>query len=276
MPSTYAHYRMGQEVKNNLSEKEKKIIEAYPDLFLIGLHGPDILFYYKPLNNNPINQIGYKMHERPGREFFEKAAKIIIQNSGNAAYLSYVYGFICHFALDVSCHGYIDEKIAASGISHAEIEVEFDRMLMLKDGYDPIRRELTDHIIPSMESAKVIQAFFDGADSEQVLEALKGMIFYNNLLVAPSRAKRFLINSLLFVTGNYKEMHGLMVNFHENSLCGDSNRKLWELYNSAKKLAILLIYEYSSYLNGTRDLNPIYRYSFGSKPVEELEVQNAV
>lgn len=27
------------------------------------------------------------------------------------------------------CHGYIDEKIQASGVSHAEIEVEFDRML---------------------------------------------------------------------------------------------------------------------------------------------------
>ena len=32
--------------------------------------------------------------------------------------------------------GYIDEKIAKSGISHTEIEVEFDRNLMEKDGLD--------------------------------------------------------------------------------------------------------------------------------------------
>lgn len=45
------------------------------------------------------------------------------------------------------------------GISHTEIEVEFDRSLMITDGYDPIRHKLTDHIIPSMENAKVIQFF---------------------------------------------------------------------------------------------------------------------
>ena len=36
---------------------------------------------------------------------------------------------LCHFSLDVMCHGYIDEKIQAGGVSHAEIEIEFDRML---------------------------------------------------------------------------------------------------------------------------------------------------
>ena len=117
--------------------------------------------------------------------------------------MSYVYGFICHFTLDETCHGYIDEKIAASGISHTEIEVEFDRMLMVKDGYDPIRHRLTEHIVPSMENAEVIQAFFEGVDSEQVRKSLKGMIKNNNLLIAPSKGKRLLINALLTVTGNY-------------------------------------------------------------------------
>ena len=42
MPSTYAHYRMGQEVRQRLSEPDKKVIEQYPDLYNIGLHGPDL------------------------------------------------------------------------------------------------------------------------------------------------------------------------------------------------------------------------------------------
>lgn len=50
MPSTYAHYRMGQQVRTMLDGNEKKIVEKYPQLYLIGLHGPDILFYYKPLS----------------------------------------------------------------------------------------------------------------------------------------------------------------------------------------------------------------------------------
>lgn len=155
MPSTYAHYRIGQEVRNILGESERKVVEEYPELFLIGLHGPDILFYFAPLFNNQVNQIGYKMHGRPGKEFFKNAAEVIKQHQENDAYLSYVYDFICHFILDETCHGYIDEKIAASGISHTEIEVEFDRMLMVKDGYDPIRHKLTGHIVPSIENAAV-------------------------------------------------------------------------------------------------------------------------
>ena len=106
MPSTYAHYRMGQEVRSILEEKNKKIVEAYPELFWIGLHGPDILFYYHPLSSNEVNQIGYKMHAKPGKKFFENAAKIVNLQKERDAHLAYVYGFICHFALDETCHVY--------------------------------------------------------------------------------------------------------------------------------------------------------------------------
>ncbi|MGN0341864.1 MAG: zinc dependent phospholipase C family protein [Roseburia sp.] len=276
MPSTYAHYRMGQEVRSSLDEDAGKIVEEYPDLFLIGNHGPDILFYYKPLFSNKINQIGYGMHERAGKEFFEHAATVIKRHQGNDAYLSYVYGFICHFALDVTCHGYIDEKIASSGISHAEIEVEFDRMLMVKDGYDPVRHRLTEHIIPSVDNAEIIREFFQETDSEQIRKALEGTIKYNNLLVAPSKGKRFLINSFLTVTGNYKELHGLMVNYQANPHCADSTEKLWALYQEAKKLAIVLIHEYQEYLAGPRELNSIYDYTFSSQLTQETENKNAV
>ena len=48
MPSTYAHYKFGQEIRHKLTRKEKQIIDEFPDNFNIELHGPDILFYYKP------------------------------------------------------------------------------------------------------------------------------------------------------------------------------------------------------------------------------------
>ena len=125
MPSTYAHYRMGQQVRSMLDGNEKKIVEKYPQLYLIGLHGPDILFYYKPLKSNSINSIGY--------ELFERARKVISEKKDREPYLAYTYGVLNHFALDVSSHGYIEQKINESGISHAEIEVEFDRELMVMD-----------------------------------------------------------------------------------------------------------------------------------------------
>jgi len=44
MPSTYAHYIFGQQIRGRLSGYERKVIDKYPELFNIGLHGPDILF----------------------------------------------------------------------------------------------------------------------------------------------------------------------------------------------------------------------------------------
>lgn len=79
---------------------------------------------------------------------------------------------------------------------------------MEKDGLNPIHQELTGHIIPSIKNAEVIAAFFPGTDSKQIEKALKGMIQYNYLLLAPLKLKRKFIYTLLRLTGNYKEMHG--------------------------------------------------------------------
>ena len=122
----------------------------------------------------------------------------------------------------------------------------------------------------------MIQAFFEGADSVQGRKALNEMKKNNNLLIAPSKGKRLLIKGLLTVTGNYKEMHGLVVNYQENPLCDDSTRKLWSLYQEAKELAISLIHEYRSYLEGSEELNQIYNYTFGSQLTEEEEYKDAI
>ena len=49
MPSTYAHYRFGREVAQSLSPQNKSIVQTYPELYAIRLHGPDLFFYYQPL-----------------------------------------------------------------------------------------------------------------------------------------------------------------------------------------------------------------------------------
>ena len=278
MPSTYAHYRLGQQVINSVPKWKKNIIEKNKELFNIGLHGPDILFYYEPLKSNPVNAIGYGMHEHSGREFFEHAAEIIREKDHDARYLAYAYGFICHFVLDTTCHGYIDDKIAESGVSHAEIEVEFDRSLMIEDGYDPNTHNLTGHIVTSAKNAEVISDFFPGTTPDQVEDALKGMIKYNNLLIAPSRWKRKFIYALLRVSGNYREMHGLLVNFQANPDCEDSTRILRRLYDITLERAVKLIGEYDSYLVGEQKLDALYHYTFGGKETKNeermYEVQN--
>ena len=50
MPTSYAHYKFGQEVKSRLTGETAEIIAEFPQLFHIGLHGPDLLFYYNALS----------------------------------------------------------------------------------------------------------------------------------------------------------------------------------------------------------------------------------
>ena len=52
MPTTYAHYRFGKEVTEALPRGLQNTIEYHRDLHDIGLHGPDILFYYKALKSH--------------------------------------------------------------------------------------------------------------------------------------------------------------------------------------------------------------------------------
>ena len=269
MPSTYAHYRIGQEILEKVNEKEKRIIKNNIELFNIGLHGPDILFYFNPLFSNSVNEVGYGLHEKSGMYFFKKASEVIKKFDFKDEYLAYIYGFICHFVLDTCCHGYIDKKIEESKVSHVEIETELDRKLLIKDGYDPIRKCLTNHIIPSLENAKVISEFFDKVEDFEVEKALKSMIFYNKLLIAPSKLKRKAIFLLLKLTGNYENMHGLFINFESNPKCIDSTLKLLELYDNAKENAIKLINEFEETIRGTIPFNPLYLYNFGSKLIDK-------
>ena len=72
MASTYAHRCFGADVLTQLPEALQKKIEPYRALYDIGLHGPDLLFYYKALQSNPVNRLGNAMHEQPGTVFFER------------------------------------------------------------------------------------------------------------------------------------------------------------------------------------------------------------
>lgn len=149
--------------------------------------------------------------------------------------------------------------------------MEFDRELMIMDKKNSITQSLVRHIIPSEENAKVISEFYPGTTMQEVKKALEGMISYNNLLVAPSHLKRWFIYFLLKLSGNYKEMHGLIVNYHKNKECNDSTVKLLSLYRHAKNTAYQSIIKFDGFLNNNDELDTAFNYSFGSVLIEGCE-----
>lgn len=246
MPTTYAHFKHGEAVIQRVKPEVRRIIEKYPELFHFGVHGPDLLFYYDALKKNSVNRTGNAIHSRPGIEFFEPAALVLKQvererSSDLEPSLAYLYGFLCHYSLDVCCHGYIQEKINASGISHAELEAELDRELLVRDGKDPVSAKLTGHLVPSGRNARVISRFFVGISREEIFKAMKDMVKYLDLLVLPEKWKRNSVLFLLRVAKQYDSKHGLIINYEKNMACADSTEKLLQLFDAAVPLAASLI-----------------------------------
>ncbi|MEL7648066.1 MAG: zinc dependent phospholipase C family protein [Sedimentibacter sp.] len=260
MPTTYAHYAFGRDVLQKLDPDFKKTIKKNIDLYNIGLHGPDILFYFKPLKSNEVSSLGHAIHGRTADAFFENARKTITGSSSPDAALAYIAGFICHYMLDSQCHPQIRKY--EQNFTHSEIEAELDRALMLKDGLNPLSFKPTGHINPTVENARCISGFF-GLTGEQVQQALKSMKFYLNVLVAPGRVKRSVISGLLRVSGNYESMIHLMMKHEPEKEFESINENLLQLYNQAIEPAARLMEEYAAEIEGKEKINSRFERNFG-------------
>ena len=67
MPSTYAHRRFGANVLDHLPAPLREKLEAHRELYDIGLHGPDLLFYYHAAKSNPGRRAGQRHARRAGQ-----------------------------------------------------------------------------------------------------------------------------------------------------------------------------------------------------------------
>lgn len=286
MPNTYAHYRFGQEILRSLPAEKQHLLRKNLPLYLIGQHGPDILFYYHPLQTNRINSIGYSMHEWTGKQFFTRGAEIVRNSRNPEASYAYLVGFLCHYALDSTCHPYVEEKIKkschssgnesgenarSSGIKeefpksrvyHTEIEGAFDRMLLIRDGFDPVMHSLVDHIYPTNGRARIIAPFFDPAGPKEVYTALKSMHYFGRFITTDSDPRRFLIFLTLALSGNYPEVHGMIITKKPDPRMKDSNKELMRLYKKAKLEFPSMLAELDGVLAGTGTFSSRFDHTF--------------
>ncbi|MCD8067372.1 MAG: zinc dependent phospholipase C family protein [Lachnospiraceae bacterium] len=243
MPTTYTHYKFGTEVIKALPEPIKARAERHRELYDIGQHGPDILFYYKALKKNPVASQGSSLHRQNADVFFSRAAEIIRREENQDAARAYLYGFVCHFVLDSECHPYVEKMIHESGVGHNEIEMELDRYLLSGDGFDPVSHVQTSHVRPTEENARVIAPFFYDLSVETVHKALRSMIFYHNLFRAPGKGKRTVLFAAMRLVGKYEDLHGIVMSLTPNPACREYCLILKKKYDQAVPLAAELIAE---------------------------------
>ena len=252
MPSTYAHRYFGEEVRSQLTGRAAEIIDYKRELFDIGLHGPDILFYHKPLLYNQVNQLGRDMHREKGSRFFTDVKPLIETNDDTDGALSNIRGFICHFALDSVCHPYVDDAIRQTGVPHMEIEAEFDKMLIRRDGFDPWALDSASHLHSSAQSSKVIAPLL-GVSERDADIAVKDMKKYAVFFTTTNPVTRGVVFFFLKISGLSKNIRGLFLNKTDHPKCKKCSLVLGQKLEEAVPIAVALIANYLDfYENGVK------------------------
>lgn len=237
MPTTYTHDLFGKEVFKRLPKEIKNAVRESKSLYLIGLHGPDILFYYHPLCKNKVNRLGVQTHEREAAEFFCQAI-VEYQEDPTPQMLSYLLGFGCHFILDSVCHPYVNRFQDEMGVTHAEIESELDRYYMLREGKDPFTYRPAVSICPTSEGCRTIRRAFGKISEKQAAKAVKGMKFFTNLLVCKSDRKRNALLKVMKLAGCSESLQNHIIHGTPNRTCELSTDVLRHMYEEAVDEAV--------------------------------------
>jgi hypothetical protein len=242
----------------------RRIIRNHQQVYDIGLHGPDLLFYYHPATANVINQMGDRYHDQTGHAFFLPAAQHALRCADTEAAVAYLYGVICHYALDSVCHPYVETYVQAGRAGHVEMETSFDRMLLLKDHQDPLHYPLCRHILPTRESAALIARFYPVAKPQHIYRSMRGMIFYNRLSSMPHKAMRRVTTAAMKLSGRYEELRGMLMPDRQNPRTEEIDGHLYALYQKAVDHAQGLLRQMDRHLSGCGRLGQEFDHTFGA------------
>lgn len=243
MPAVYAHYKFGKEVYRALPQDIRQLVKENAPAYWLGLHGPDLLFYYRALGKNRINQLGVRMHRESARFFFEKGRKVY-QKRPSYVLLSYLCGFLCHFMLDSECHPYISRYMEEHKLGHLEIETDFDRMLMEEDGRNPVTHNCTRHLIRDLDTEEAIASVLEGVTPEEVDECIIGFHRVIRLFQCPGKGKACFLRGFFTLIGQKKGLGGLVADGRPNEKCGESRKALEDRMKNAVRMTAEEIEKY--------------------------------
>lgn len=228
MPAAYAHRRLGAAVVETLPAAAKKDVIRFRRLYNAGLQGPDFFFYHNPFFKAKTVALGYGYHRKTGREFFTAARNVADTEAARA----YLMGVLCHYSLDALCHPLVREISAGGEIGHSELETEFDRFLLERDGRSPAHAQVPlEPIALTAGECETVARFYPPATPGVVRRAMKNMAFYSRLLTAPGGAKRAVLEAGTRILG--KKAAGMVMTVGPNPNCAHLDGLLLELYRRA-------------------------------------------
>ena len=261
MPANFAHFKFGKLVLATLPMEEKKVILDAFDSFAVGVHGPDILFYYKPIGKNAVNQKGNRMHEEEAYPFFQKAKATYLSRNRREEDLAYLFGFICHFALDSTCHPIVEQTMAEKKVPHVLVESSFDRYLLLKSGHDPERYDTAKHVMVKEETIQDVSVYLE-VTRKEARKCLKSIDFYSRPIRPRNAFKRNFLKLGMKVAGVYSSLYPMVIPEKKYHDLDDSDALLFHKMNKAVEFAKELITNYNSFIKDGNSLDERFKRNY--------------
>ena len=272
MPTTYAHWRFGDKCIRMLPDDLQNIILNNRAIFDYGVHGPDIFFYYNCLKHNEVNRYGSAMHDIPYKDTLAQIKENFKKTENKDMALSYLLGFTCHFTLDSYCHGFIEKVDETMPYSHGKIESQFDRYLLIKDGFNPVTKSVTDMFHPDKKMAKVISGLFNKFDEDIIYKTLKDQKLYLNLLKDNSDIKRFFLTTAMDIA-KVPSFKDLLITKEKVEELKPVNIRLNKYFDMALKHYPVLADSLIGYLSDKNELNTYFKHNFSfKKDYRNLEI----
>ncbi len=175
--------------------------------------------------------------------------------------MAYMFGFLLHYALDRVAHKYVNEQVDLGTASHFTIEAEFDRMLMVMDGYDPMRHRVTDHIHPRMDIAENIRMFFPNTTAIDMYGCLVTQRFLLNLMTLPGRLPRKLYTGFTTSVGLSK-FADLYMAEKPDPRCYQTNEVLLDILNGTVDEGVEFITTLLDRLTGKMEWDDRFNWNF--------------
>ena len=112
MPSSVTHYYFSNDVYNKLNKNIKNKLAPCLKEYKIFSQGPDPYFFYDfhlSRKSKEVNKISEAMQHSLINDHFIYLINYINEKKyySNSMIMAYLYGQICHYALDTTCHPFI-------------------------------------------------------------------------------------------------------------------------------------------------------------------------
>ena len=261
MPATYAHYRFGASMLSKMPADISRTAKRHRRIYDVGLHGPDLFFFYKPIRSTKIGRLGNKFHRQTGREFFYRACRNLRIDPSEAGQ-AYLYGVLCHYALDSHCHPLV-ERYSGEGIaSHSRVEAEFERFLLEKDGKEPpYGMDLTKHMTLIMPECDTVSRFYPGSNGSSIRDSLKGMAKIRKTMELPEGVLRTaVIKTMSAGSAVFRDM---VVQPQPDPRCQMLNEPLLDAYRQAGIVFPEMLQQLGAHLTYNAPLGDLFEPIFG-------------